>query len=90
MQCYLSDEYYVVKTIKQNDNINKQNVEILYHKIPNLDDACLLAQLAMCCKDNNEVIYIAVGAGWNVGIDTYHPNHYKKAVELSKKYKYNL
>ena len=59
--------------------------EVLYEHISDPEDALLLAQLAMCEKYSNELIFIFPGA--NYSIKTYHEELYKKALELAKKCK---
>lgn len=59
--------------------------EVLYDCISDPEDALLLAQLAMCEKDDNELIFIFPGV--NYSIKTNHKELYKKALELAERCK---
>jgi hypothetical protein len=65
-------------------NFDIQTYTILYDCIDNIQDADLLAQLAMCNKNINELIFIC--AGCNRGIND-NQTLYNKALELAKEYK---
>jgi hypothetical protein len=71
-----------------NHSVYKINLEtnehtVLYKDIDNIDDALLLAQLAMSNKTNiDELIFIT--PGWNKGIETSDPKAYKRALELAE------
>jgi hypothetical protein len=65
-------------------NLEDCNTETLYNNIPTMEEAVLLSQLAMCNKENHELIYIL--PGWNRGIDTRSPEEYTRALELANKY----
>jgi hypothetical protein len=56
----------------------------LYDFIEDINDADLLAQLAMCNKRTEELIIIM--PGWNRGIKD-RPEEYKKALKLAEEYK---
>ena len=66
-------------------NTETQKTTTLFYGIEDIQKADLLAQLAMCHKDNDEVIYIS--PGWNRGINQ-DKELYNKALELAKEYKY--
>jgi hypothetical protein len=69
--------------IKINDRLNKETC--LYEYIETLEEAGLLAQLAMCNKHPwDELIYIT--PGWNRSIDKNCPEEYIKALQLAEKY----
>ena len=65
------------------DDISKR--VCLYDCIYNIEEADLLAQLAMSDKNDDELIIIM--PGFNRGIKDC-PNEYKKALELAEEYKY--
>ncbi len=60
--------------------------EVLYDCISDPEDALLLAQLAMCEKDDNELIFIFPGS--NYSIDKKHEKLYKEALRLAERHKY--
>jgi hypothetical protein len=74
-----------------NHSVYKINLEtnehtVVYEHIDNIDDALLLAQLAMNNKTNiDELIFIT--PGWNKGIEKSYPEAYKRALELAEEYK---
>lgn len=59
---------------------------VLYDCIPTIEEAELLAQLAMTEKQNNELIFIF--PGWNKGIDK-KPELHNKALVLAGEYKHD-
>lgn len=59
---------------------------VLYDCIPTIEDAELLAQLAMIEKRNDELIFIF--PGWNRGINE-KTELYNKALVLANEYKFN-
>ena len=59
---------------------------ILYDCIPTIEEAELLAQLAMTEKRNDELIFVF--PGWNKGINR-KPELYNKALVLANEYKSN-
>lgn len=63
--------------------INFDTVEktILYDYIDNIEEADLLAQLSMCNKEVDELIFIC--AGWNRGINK-DSELYEKAIQLAQ------
>ena len=65
-------------------NFDTQKRTILYDCIDDIKKADLLAQLAMCNKKVNELIFIC--AGWNRSIDR-DSELYGKALELAVEYK---
>jgi hypothetical protein len=67
-------------------NCDTKQKTCLYEFIEKITEADLLAQLAMCFKDDNELIYIM--PGWNRGINR-NPEEYKKALELAEKYRHD-
>jgi hypothetical protein len=70
--------------IKINDKLNKTTC--LYEYIETLEEAELLAQLAMCNKHPwDELIYIT--PGWNKSINKNNLEEYQKSLELAEKYK---
>ncbi|MFC0903770.1 hypothetical protein ACFHWD_03580 [Clostridium sp. MT-14] len=74
-------EYSIYKV----NYINRNKKVCIYDCIDNIEEADLLAQLAMNNKKNDEIIIIV--PGWNMGVED-HPKQYEKALELAKKYKY--
>jgi hypothetical protein len=58
--------------------------EIVYEDIKTIGEAQLLAQLAMCEKQDCELVFIF--PGWNNGIDK-NKEMYKMALQLAEKYK---
>ena len=77
-----------VAKLKMWDKYDCQTVysyEVLYEHISDPEDALLLAQLAMCDKDDNELIFIFPGG---INIKKNHEKLYKEALRLAEKYKY--
>lgn len=58
----------------------------IYTCIDTLEDAYLLAQLAMVNKEDHELIVIF--PGWNIGIERNHENMYERAILLASQHKY--
>lgn len=65
-------------------NFDTQEKSILYDCIDNIQDADLLAQLAMCNKRVDDLIFIC--AGWNRSIDR-QSELYKTALQLAVEYR---
>jgi len=65
-------------------DFDTQEKTILYDCIEDIQKADLLAQLAMCNKTINELIFIC--AGWNRSINRYS-ELYDKALKLAVEYK---
>jgi hypothetical protein len=63
---------------------DRSKYETLYDNIKTIEEALLLAQLAMCNKEDRELIFIL--PGWNRGIDTRSPEEYTRALELANNY----
>lgn len=62
-------------------NFDTGEKTILYDYINDIKDANLLAQLAMCNKKVDELIFIC--AGWNEGINR-NTELYEKALQLAQ------
>lgn len=77
----LGQSYSIIKI-----NTETKEETTLYTYIPNLKYVDLLAQLAMCNKQDYELIYIT--AGWNISINKNHPKEYEEALKLAEEYKY--
>jgi len=65
-------------------DFDTQEKTILYDCIEDIQKADLLAQLIMCNKTTNELIFIC--AGWNRGINK-DSELYDKALKLAVEYK---
>lgn len=67
-------------------DFDKQEHQILYDCIEDINKAELLGQLAMSRKDFNELIFITAGS--NKSINKNYPELYKEALSLEEEYKY--
>jgi len=67
-------------------NFDTGEKTILYDCINDIVEADLLAQLSMCNKEVDELIFIC--AGWNRGINK-NPELYEKALQSAEKYPNN-
>lgn len=76
----LGQSYSIVKF-----NTETKEMTGVYQFIHDLKQVDLLAQLAMCNKQNYELIYIT--AGWNISIDKNHPKEYGEALRLAEEHK---
>lgn len=78
----LGASYSVVKI----DTSNNNDIVFLYEFIPNLKDAELLAQLAMCSKCPYELIHITPGWNKSINKEKRYLEEYNKALDLAKEY----
>lgn len=67
------------------DRSNHNKYKELYENITKPEDAVLLAQLAMCDKQDHELIFIF--PGYNKSINKYHRDEYTRALMLAEIYK---
>lgn len=76
----LGQSYSIVKL-----NTKTKEMTGVYQFILDLKQVDLLAQSAMCNKQDHELIYIT--AGWNISINKNHPEEYKEALKLAEEHR---
>ena len=78
--CKFKTNFYSKET-KRNDTY-----EHLYDFIPTMEEAILLAQLAMADKRDDELVFILPGSNLSIDRSEEFKKEYEKALELAKKY----